>query len=66
MSWLNYKDCMLNFLSLGDVFPPIVMLLWQRGSMHQKRTSVGGYNAKGLIFCQRKVKKADQLKRGVQ
>ena len=32
MSWLNYKDSMLNSLSLGDAFPPIVMLLWQRGS----------------------------------
>jgi len=24
---------------------------------HQKKTSTGGYNAKGLIFYQRKVKK---------
>ena len=32
MSWLNYKDSMLDSLSLGDAFPPIVMLLWQKGS----------------------------------
>jgi len=62
MSWLNYKDSMLNSLSLGDAFPPIVMLLWQRGSTRRGQVWI---NAKGLIFYHRKVKeiiKADQLK----
>jgi len=54
-SWLKYKDSMLDSLFLGDVFPLIVMLFWQRGSTRRGQVWI---QCKGTHFLPEEIANA--------